>query len=693
MNPDSGYDAEDARMTKEDSRPDVVRKDRNVFRVRLVGPVLFYDMVRLGRRSRYFVIRAVYLLVLLLFLYFLQQRTYYQLATMGPQGVTQIFAEFGERFFFYYTLIQFLTVLAVTPALVAGTIAEEKERRTLEYLLATDLTNREIVLGKLFSRLALLLLFLLAGLPVLSLSLLFGGISPDLMVCSGLATLVTLLSVAAVSLFISVYVRRVRDAVLLSYLSILGFFVLWLFLEGVRLFIELDGKSTPASLGATAVVTVFRWGNPFYALYELYSHVQRVGTINAKAYELLAKYAGFHGVIIVLALALALALVRWLYVTQILEAKQPKSRSKAIKPVWVPRKDGHADQPAGFVEPSESQRAKASRSRPPVWDDCMMWKELFVERSLKVGILGEVLLSYFALALMFPILIAVGVALLNALSGTGWVEESQLAVNYGVRWSGMLVAALVYIGVATRACNSITSERDRNTLESLLSTPLDLGEILFAKWIGSLYGARFLFGLLALIWLLGLISGGLHVLAALPTVVTVAVLASFSASLGMYLGLRIRNGLLAQLSVVMLILCLGTASWGAAYVITDETFRDPYRHPYSYLAVVLRSISPFYLTEFIPFCGSDLRAGDFDDQRRWYREDFVLHNTTRYLHAGQLGFVFLFLSLYGLAALVLWSRSVLLFARTSGRTRSGPDRSKPPALPRSQVAKAPAAVA
>jgi len=46
-------------------------------------------------------------------------------------------------------------------------IAEEKERKTLDFLLASDLRSREIVLGKLASRLAYLTLVLLTGLPLL----------------------------------------------------------------------------------------------------------------------------------------------------------------------------------------------------------------------------------------------------------------------------------------------------------------------------------------------------------------------------------------------------------------------------------------------------------------------------------------------------------------------------------------------
>ena len=43
-------------------------------------------------------------------------------------------------------------MLVLTPALVAGVIADEKQRKTLHYLMASRLNSAEIVLGKLLVR-------------------------------------------------------------------------------------------------------------------------------------------------------------------------------------------------------------------------------------------------------------------------------------------------------------------------------------------------------------------------------------------------------------------------------------------------------------------------------------------------------------------------------------------------------------
>src|SRR5688500_2057016 len=88
------------------------------------------------------------------------------------------------------------------------------------------------------------------------------------------------------------------------------------------------------------------------------------------------------------------------------------------------------------------------------------------------------------------------------------------AVNQWVRVVGTLVACLTLLGVAVRAASSVSGERDRQTLDSLLTTPLDGNAILWAKWLGSVLSVRRAWAWLGLVWLLGGLTGGLY----LPTV-------------------------------------------------------------------------------------------------------------------------------------------------------------------------------
>ena len=79
-----------------------------------------------------------------------------------------------------------LVVVALTPAFTAAAITDEKERKTLDFLLVTDLSTREIVFGKLAARAGALFTLVLAGLPILSLIQFFGGIEGKNVVVSHL---------------------------------------------------------------------------------------------------------------------------------------------------------------------------------------------------------------------------------------------------------------------------------------------------------------------------------------------------------------------------------------------------------------------------------------------------------------------------------------------------------------------------
>ena len=79
----------------------------------------------------------------------------------------------------------------------------EKDRRTLDFLLATRLGNAEIVLGKLAACLARFFTSLAAGLPVVLLLNLLGGVDPRLILLAygGIAS--TVFFVLAISIWIS----------------------------------------------------------------------------------------------------------------------------------------------------------------------------------------------------------------------------------------------------------------------------------------------------------------------------------------------------------------------------------------------------------------------------------------------------------------------------------------------------------
>ena len=118
-------------------------------KLHFVGPVCWYDMLRMARRARYFLLRGLYALLLVTILCLMYGDTF---GMFNRQVQPKRMTEFAELFFNVFMMVQFFLAVALTPAYVAGAIAEEKERKTLEFLLATDLQGQEIVFSKLISR-------------------------------------------------------------------------------------------------------------------------------------------------------------------------------------------------------------------------------------------------------------------------------------------------------------------------------------------------------------------------------------------------------------------------------------------------------------------------------------------------------------------------------------------------------------
>ena len=131
---------------------------------------------------------------------------------------------FAESTFIVFAEAQLATLLCLLPALVAGVIADEHQRKTLHYLLASRLSSAEIVLGKLGARLVHVGTFVALGLPVVCLLALYGGLDPEKVFYVYFGTFTTVLSVAGLSILISVLARRPRDAILAAY----GLEAIWL---------------------------------------------------------------------------------------------------------------------------------------------------------------------------------------------------------------------------------------------------------------------------------------------------------------------------------------------------------------------------------------------------------------------------------------------------------------------------------
>jgi len=159
-------------------------------------------------------------------------------------------------------------VLLVAPAATAGALCQACARGILAQMATTDLSDAEIVLGKLFSRLAPILALLACALPVVSLAALLGGIDGRALV--GLFTVSAAVAVLGCALAPAISVEVVKtDEVIMAVVALVTCWLLSLPLWGGM--VRAYGLPPPPEW--------FYATNPFVLVYARYTWPGHVGLL------------------------------------------------------------------------------------------------------------------------------------------------------------------------------------------------------------------------------------------------------------------------------------------------------------------------------------------------------------------------------------------------------------------------------
>jgi ABC-type transport system involved in multi-copper enzyme maturation permease subunit len=581
--------------------------------LKLFGPVLFYDLVRVGRRGRYILFRTLYILAMLLLLMWWYWMTTFRYLN-GTIPASEM-GQFSETFFLAFLIGQMVVVVLLTPPYVAGAIADEKDRQTLEFVLATDLRSREIILGKLASRLVNLLMILLAGLPVLSGIQFLGGVDPDLLLAGFAATALTGLSLACLSMLWSVYGRKGRDAIVLTYLSVFLYVVAATFAQtflqtffigpgGTGANLAEWGFTLPAFLGGESitlgeVVRAANAGNLLSIYIDITMTLERGGRVSAVVPGLLGNFALFHSV-------LALICVVWSIVR--------------LRPVALKER---------FNKVQRVPLLRRLLPRLPVGDSPMLWKEVFAEGGVRFNWLGRVLLLKLVALSLIPYAF-----MIESFVESSWAASQPLGVNtrmsyYGDPWHrlcqemniyvrivGTAVACLLLLAVGVRAAGAVTTERDKQTLDELLTTPLESHNILVAKWLGSILSVRWAMLWLGLIVFPALLIGALHILALPLLAIVWLVYAGLFAAIGLLFSVRARTTLQAAMGTLLTTIFAGGGHWLLTLCCCMPVLflGGPGSTPNEgrYLFMAQAGITPPFVLGFAGFQESDLEHHSYD---------------------------------------------------------------------------------
>ena len=135
-----------------------------------MNPIVVKEFLATARSPRFFVLLMVCLAAGSIML------------VIGPGRILGTGSDVGQELFWLFFAVQAGCVALAIPAYAATSICLERERRTFEYLLLTELSPAEIVIGKFGAAMSYVLTFVVAFMPLSATCFLYGGVGLPLLV-------------------------------------------------------------------------------------------------------------------------------------------------------------------------------------------------------------------------------------------------------------------------------------------------------------------------------------------------------------------------------------------------------------------------------------------------------------------------------------------------------------------------------
>ncbi|MEO1996588.1 MAG: ABC transporter permease [Planctomycetaceae bacterium] len=397
----------------------------------LTGPIFSREVLTAPRQMKHFLLRSGYVAALFVLMYTIQQ------STIGFQDIRNVgdLSRFGSLVFQVFALVQLALVMFFALLFSAGTVSQEKDRKTLILLMMTDLRDRELVFGKLATGLLNVGILIAVSAPVFCLLYLLGGVSLAQILWLFPLCGASALAAGAWGNFVAFWRDKTFQTLAVSVL-------------GVVIFIGL----IEALIGALDHPQVTHWVglfNPFRALWELLSPLQAEQTGPSVPVSSLQSVTSLTLLAVALSSVTTVRLRHW----------------------YPPRIEIVHATAAGESQPSRLQ----SRS---IWDNPIIWREI---RTRAYG--HRVALIKLAF---------VGVAFFTVF----WLSNNE--AQHGPMLGMLSPTTVVFVGLSlislmivnALAVTALTNERDGKTLELLLVTDITAREFMFGKLGGILYNTK-----------------------------------------------------------------------------------------------------------------------------------------------------------------------------------------------------------
>lgn len=402
-----------------------------------LGPVFESEWLTTSRKWQVYALRSLFVGVILVGMAFV----YVNSPRNTALSVLQAQALFGRFLYQTIALSQLVLVLLAAPAATAGAVCVDKARGTLMHVLMTDLSNSEIVLGKLAARLTPILGMILCTLPVVALGSWLGGIDPVLATGAFLIAIGSAVLTCSLALFISIWGTKLHEVLMATFLIIL----LWI--AGLPAVIELT------SMAIRGMHVSFNRGwlllmNPFVLITEGGWDSQSPSIVPAALYL---------AACLVLSAALWALSILCVRAVAIKQASRGHRASKSRDARWMPK--------------IPAVRWTRWFPGPSLDGNPIAWRQWHYQRpsrwSRVVWTLYAVVAGGLTLFVVF-----------DAVTGRAQLRD------FGGVLNGVVVAAGLLL-LSVSASSALAEERLRGSLDVLLATPLSTREIVWGKWLGA----------------------------------------------------------------------------------------------------------------------------------------------------------------------------------------------------------------
>ena len=397
------------------------------------GPVFGYESLLNARRWQVFAGRSFFVLVMLVGMVVVwMMRDQFTPTPVTGRPNYQELAKLGQWFFYAIVGVQISLVMLAAPAAAAGSICMDRARGTLLHVMVTDLSDIEIVLGKLGARLAPVIGLIACSVPVVCLSALLGGIEFGAIAGSFVVSISLAVLVCTLALTISVWAGKPHEVLMAVYM-IVG---LWLMALPIW-----QGLSTGGKI--TAPPVWFFKANPYVLV---------IAPCFKPGFVGIADFTAFTVVTLALSAALAvLSIARMRRVVVEQSSRQQKERRRLLP---------------------ELKRFFPSWPSPQLDGNPVLWREWSRNRPSKLA-------RRLWAVLMLIVWASMAWGTFEAITG-GTSPSEQQGFGFGL----MILVMFGFLMLSATAPTALADERVLGSLDSLLATPLSTRSILAAKWWG-----------------------------------------------------------------------------------------------------------------------------------------------------------------------------------------------------------------